>query len=203
MVKLGTDIQPRNYQGRTLSMRKANPAGPIYPDPCPNMPVERGPSDAGVGAWVPARKHKLIHDYLTASRHAWSKWPSRVFIDPFAGPGRIQVKGESLTREGGAVLAWRALAESAPFTRMIVGDLNPDRVAACEQRLEALGAMVTSFVGPAEETIDQMVASTPKGSLCMAYVDPYNLSLLSFSMLQKLAALKKVDLAINFSTMDL
>jgi three-Cys-motif partner protein len=37
----------------------------------------------------------------------------------------------------------------------------------------------------------------------MAYVDPYSLELLSFSILQELASLKKVDLAVNFCTMDL
>jgi len=48
-----------------------------------------------------------------------------------------------------------------------------------------------------------MVAAVPRGSLAMAYVDPYNLELLAFSLLEQLATLKKVDLAINFSTMDL
>jgi three-Cys-motif partner protein len=36
----------------------------------------------------------------------------------------------------------------------------------------------------------------------MAYIDPYSLELLSFTILQELAKLK-VDLAINFCTMDL
>jgi len=47
-----------------------------------------------------------------------------------------------------------------------------------------------------------MVAAVPQGALCMAYVDPYNLQALSFSILRTLATLK-IDLAINFSTMDL
>jgi three-Cys-motif partner protein len=47
-----------------------------------------------------------------------------------------------------------------------------------------------------------MVAAVPKGSLCMAYIDPYNLQYLSFSILQALAPLR-VDPAINFSIMDL
>ena len=37
----------------------------------------------------------------------------------------------------------------------------------------------------------------------MAYIDPYNLELLAFSIIQELSKLKKVDLAINFSTIDL
>jgi three-Cys-motif partner protein len=37
----------------------------------------------------------------------------------------------------------------------------------------------------------------------MAYLDPYNLELLSYSMIEALARLSSVDLVINFSTMDL
>jgi three-Cys-motif partner protein len=144
----------------------------------------------------------LLCDYLHASRHAWKKWPSRVLIDPFAGPGRIQVRDETVTREGGTVLAWRTLAEIAPFTKILVGDIKEERVRACEARLKAEDAPVQGFVGPAIETIHQMVAAVPRGSLCMAFVDPYNLRLLSYSIMKALAPLR-VDLAVNFSTMDL
>lgn len=172
------------------------------PDPCPDLVVERGPKEKGVGAWVPHDKHRLLCDYLHASRYAWKKWPSHVFIDPFSGPGRIQVEGESFTREGGAVMAWRALEAEAPFTNMLLGDLNEARANACEQRLRARGAKVTSFAGPAIETIHSIIRHVPANALCMAYIDPYNLENLSFSVLQALASLK-VDLAVNFCTMDL
>ena len=175
----------------------------ILPDPCPSLIVERGPQDKGVGSWVPQEKHRLLCEYLEGSRFAWRKWRSRVFIDPFAGPGRIQVAGETQTRDGGAVRAWRSLAQDAPFTRLFVGDLNPERVAACESRLNALGAPATAFPGPAAETVKAMVAAVPARSLCMAYLDPYNLEFLSFSVIEEIAKLANVDLAINFCTMDL
>jgi len=123
-------------------------------------------------------------------------------IDPFSGPGRIQVRGETSTREGGAVLACRALADSAPFTHIFVGDIEADRSHACAARLMAEGMPALAFVGPAAATVEEMVAAVPPGSLCVAYLDPYNLRLLSFSILRALAAVR-VDLAINFSTMDL
>lgn len=184
-------------------MRGAQIDRSIRPDPCPALIIERGPEDEGVGSWVPAHKHRLLQEYLHATRNAWKKWPSRIFIDPFSGPGRIQVRGENLTRDGGAVLAWRTLADTAPFTGMLVGDLNADRASACEQRLKAIGAPATSFSGPAVDTVSAMVATVPRGALCMAYVDPYSLELLSFSVLQELSALKNIDLAVNFCTMDL
>jgi three-Cys-motif partner protein len=171
-------------------------------DPCPALLVERGPKDKGVGIWVPEEKHRLLRAYLDATRNAWKKWPKRVYIDPFAGPGRIQVEGESKTRDGGALVAWRILADAAPFTSVLVGDLVPERASACEQRLRALGAPAVSFPGPAVETVKSMTKAVPPGALCMVFLDPYNLELLSFSLVQELAKLQ-VDLAINFSTMDL
>lgn len=176
---------------------------PPSQDPYPNLVVERGPEDKGVGTWVPNDKHRVLRHYLDATKYAWRKWPSRVFIDPFSGPGRIQVAGESFTRPGGTVVAYEALAKDAPFTKVFVGDLDAERAQANEQRLKAIGADATSFIGPADQTVKAMVSAVPQRSLCMAFLDPYNLEHLSFSILQDLSALRNVDLAINFSTMDL
>ena len=113
------------------------------------------------------------------------------------------MRGEAFTRDGGAVLAWRALAEVAPFTHVLVGDLDPIRAAACETRLSSFGAPVTSYTGEAAHTVIRMVSEVPAGGLSIAFLDQYNLELLSFSMIKALAKLRKVDLLINFSTMDL
>jgi three-Cys-motif partner protein len=184
-------------------MRSTSARAPIHPDPCPTLIVERGPEDKGVGSWVPEHKHRLLSHYLNASRGAWKQWPERIFIDPFCGPGRIQVKGESMTRDGGALVAWRTLAATAPFTRTLVGDILKERASACQQRLAALGAPAEAFPGPALATIKEMVAAVPRNSLCMAYIDPYNLELLDFDILRTLSKIKTLDLAVNFSLMDL
>lgn len=175
----------------------------IPADPCPDLPIERGPEGKGIGSWVPQDKHRFLSYYLNGSRYAWRKWPQRVFIDPFCGPGRVQVKGEAFTRDGGAVVAWRQMvASGAPFTKVLIGDLDADRVDACAARLRACGAAVEAFAGPAVDTVPQMLSHVPSGALCFAYVDPYNLQYLSFSIIEALARLK-VDIAVHFSTMDL
>lgn len=173
------------------------------PDTRPGLTIELGPQNLGVGRWVPEQKHALLGLYLEGTREAWKKWPERVFIDPFCGPGRIQVRGELFDREGGAIAAWRkSQICGMPFSKMLVGDINPERAHACAARLTDLGAPVEVFVGPAVDTIEQMVKSVPDKALCLAYIDPYNLEHLSFSIQQKLADLR-VDLVIHFSTMDL
>ncbi len=174
------------------------------PDPFPELAIERGRSQEGVGSWVPDVKHTYLAKQIEATRQARKKFPQRVFIDLFCGPGRIQVKGEMMTRHGGSLIAWQhsRLADAA-FTRCLIGDLDETRSTACAQRLQAFGAPVEAFCGPAEVTVDQVIKAVPKGALSFAYLDPYNLQYLTFSVIEKLAALEHVDFAVHFSTMDL
>ena len=149
---------------------------PIDPDPCPELLIERGPKNEGVGKWVPDEKHTLLAKLLGGTRAARAKWTQRILIDPFCGPGRIQVKGESHTRDGGALVAWRqSVAQKVPFTKVMIGDISDERVAACASRLQALSAPVQSFVGPATDTSKRMAEQVTTRALVLAYIDPYNL----------------------------
>jgi len=131
-------------------------------DTHPELAVERGGHGLGVGRWVPEEKHFYLKRYIDATREARKKFKRRVFIDPFCGPGRIQVVGESGTRDGGSVAAYRqSIASSAAFTSMLVGDIDGERVQANAQRLAALGASVQAFTGPAMQTVDAMVNAVP------------------------------------------
>lgn len=177
---------------------------PLEPDPCPGLVVERGPKDEGVGSWVPEQKHTLLAKFLGGTRAARAKWSQRVLIDPFCGPGRIQVKNEPVTRDGGAVVAWRqSVRDRVPFTQVLVADLDGERADACRQRLEALSAPVKAFVGPASETAKEMARMVPPTALVLGYVDPYNLEYLSFDIIRALGGLKRIDFVVHFSTMDL
>lgn len=177
---------------------------PIEADPCPGLVVERGPRGEGVGRWVPDEKHTLLAKLLGGTRAARAKWGEHVLVDPFCGPGRIQVKGESMTRDGGAVVAWRqSVANKTPFTKILIGDLDPERAEACRKRLEGLGAPVQAFVGPATVTSREMAKLVSPRALSLAYVDPYNLEHLSFEIVRTLGTLKHIDFVVHFSTMDL
>lgn len=173
-------------------------------DSFPELPIERGRNGEGVGIWVPEMKHTYLAKYIEGTRQARKKFPQRVFVDLFCGPGRIQVKGESITRHGGALIAWNhSKLDAASFTSCFIGDLDQSRVAACDARLKAAGATVKVFNGPADSTVFSIVDAIPKGALCLAYLDPYNLQYLTFNIIEHLATLKHVDIAVHFSTMDL
>lgn len=173
-------------------------------DPWPHLPIERGRAGEGVGRWVPDMKHTYLAKYVEGTRRAREKHRQRVFVDLFCGPGRIQVKGETMTRPGGAQVAWQHyLLDDVGFTSCFVGDLDAERASACAERLRAKGAPVTAFPGAAESTVDQVLNAIPRSALCLAYLDPYNLQYLSFNVIEKLAKLPRVDFAVHFSTMDL
>jgi three-Cys-motif partner protein len=174
-------------------------------DPCPQLPIELGPKEDGVGDWVPKEKHKYLCDWLIGTRYAWKGWQHRVLIDPFCGPGRIQVKDEAITREGGSVVAWRqSVLNQAPFTHVLVGDISETRATANSQRLAAIEAPVEHFVGAASDTVPEMIKRVPqRRCLTLAYIDPYNLEFLSFDIIQALAQLPAVDFLVHFSVYDL
>jgi three-Cys-motif partner protein len=173
-------------------------------DPFPNLPIELGRKGEGVGDWVPNQKHTFLAKYIEGTRLARRKFTNRVFVDLFCGPGRIQVKDEAFTRHNGAVIAWRhSQLGDAAFTNCFVGDIDAERVAACEARLTKFGAPVSAFVGPAEQTVDKIISKIPSSSLALAYLDPYNLEFLSFDIIRKLSRLPRIDFAVHFSTMDL
>ena len=179
---------------------------PPEPDSFPELVVERGKNNEGVGAWVAQEKHRLLSTYIDAARAAakskhFSEW---VFIDPFCGPGRIRQRNETFTRPGGSVVAWcQSKVSGTPFGKVLIGDIDQKRSEACEARLRALGAPVQRINGPAAETVLEMVKAVPPRALCLVYLDPYNLALLSYPMIEALARLPKVDFVVHFSTMDL
>jgi three-Cys-motif partner protein len=173
-------------------------------DTRPDLPVERGKRGKGVGPWVREQKHQYLAKWIEGTREMRRRWPERVYLDLFCGPGRMQVRNESGTRHGGAAIAWlHSQRGGAAFTRCIVGELLGERVDACTARLLALSAPVMALKGPAADTADAAARLVPPGALTLAYLDPYNLGYLSWSIIERLAQLQNVDFAVHWSTADL
>ena len=156
-----------------------------------------------VGDWS-IEKHHLLRRYVGASCAARRKWPKRGFIDLFCGPGRTRVKGTDVETDGGAVVAWRqAKLNLVEFTDVIIGDIDKDSLLACEKRLLALNAPVTALLGPAEQTVDEAIKRLPANGLHLAYLDPFNMEHLPFTVIEKLATFRNIDIVVHFSVMDL
>ncbi len=156
-----------------------------------------------VGEWS-LEKHELLRRYVGASWAARRAFRNRTFIDLYCGPGRARVRGTDVETDGGSVVAWReARRHGGAFNQIIVGDLDESRAAACATRLTALDAPVEMIQGSAEATVDNVLSLVPRDGLHLAYLDPFNMEHLPFSVIEKLSRYPSIDIVVHFSVMDL
>jgi three-Cys-motif partner protein len=174
------------------------------PDPADNLPVQC------VGPWV-KDKHHYVRDYIEKSSDVRRKYlgPTRdrqfaggaAFIDLFAGPGRARIFSPSGPIVDGSPLVALGHA-AAPFTQVILCERDPENVAALRARTAKYGDLVSVVPGNCHAKIDEIIALVPPYGLNLALIDPYKLGELLFPTLAKLAQFTRMDLIINFPTMD-
>lgn len=161
-----------------------------------------------VGVWA-KEKHSYLSRYLDISRAARKKFigdrkGGAVYFDVFCGTGRSRIRGTEDWIDGGAVAAWKtSLDGGAPFTDIYISDLDEARLDACATRLSRLGAPVHPIHANAVEATEKMVSAVSGFALHFAFVDPYNLETLDFRVIQAMSRLKRIDLLIHLSAMDL
>lgn len=172
------------------------------------------PGDDGLPAeevhqWS-AAKIKLLCDYVqitSATRKKFLPPQGRggaAYVDLFSGPGRILVQETGVFSEGGCVAAWvKSVAAGSPFSKVIIGDKDEVRLSAATQRLERLGAPVVALLGPAKDTAFRALQNAAGLGLNFAFLDPYSLGALDFTIITTLAKLQRIDLLVHVSQMDL
>lgn len=160
-----------------------------------------------VGPWA-KEKHTYLCRYVDVSRGARLKFigPGKAgatYIDLFCGPGRARV-GSSEFIDGSCVAAWKKSVEGgAPFSRVLIADLDQKRLEAASVRLQRAGAPVEVFYGRAVDTVGTIVNRTSEYGLHFAFLDPFNLGDLDFRIFQILAKRKRMDVIAHLSKMDL
>lgn len=157
-----------------------------------------------VGAWV-QEKHQRLRYYVDISRAARRKFHGNsTFIDLYCGPGRARIKDTSVVVPGSAVVAASEAARHAAFGKVYIGDLSATNLDHCRQRLEQerLGP-VCAFEGTAEVTAQAIARELSQSALHFAFLDPYNIQAIPFTVIQTLADLPKMDILIHFSVMDM
>jgi len=160
-----------------------------------------------VGEWA-KEKHSYLTRYIDISHGARQRFigPGKAgatYFDPFCATGRSKVRGTGEWIDGSAVAAWKAsVASGAPFTQVFISDIDQACVDACTARLKKLNAPVTAICADAVSAVPQMISGVNNLGLHLALLDPYNLEL-DFRIIQGLSALKRVDLVIHLSAMDL
>lgn len=156
-----------------------------------------------VGPWT-KEKHDYLRRLIEATAGPRSKFlppagtGGAAFIDLFAGPGRARI------RTSGEVVAGSPFAAldhaTAPFTRVVLAELDPENAAALQTRTASNAARTRIVHGDCNATIDEIVAHVPARGLNIALIDAFNLRPLSFATIGKLARVLRMDLVINFPT---
>lgn len=157
------------------------------------------------------QKHAYLCRYIDITRATRAKYigpgPGKggaTYLDLFCGAGRAKVRETGEWIEGGAVAAWRKSVEGkAPFSAMYVNDRNPDRLSGTLERLLALGAPVIAYCLEANEAANVIEPMLNPFGLHFAFLDPYNLETLNFEIFRTLANLKRMDILVHLSKMDL
>jgi len=159
-----------------------------------------------VGPWA-YDKHARIRKYVDISGPARRKYAGQsqsTFIDLFCSCGRSRIKDTQEVIDGSPVVAWlESVRCNAPFSKVLIADHNEQLLKACEARLLKHGAPVVTFFGDAQNTVDALIRQLDPHGLHFILLDPYNLESLSFGIVRKLAALKRADILMHVSAVDL
>jgi three-Cys-motif partner protein len=157
-----------------------------------------------VGEWT-FRKHKLVTDYVAASYGVRSNQSENTLIDLYCGPGRVYNRDNpTQVGDGGVIAAYKEAARRGKgvYTTVVIGDSDREALDTCEQRLLSLGANVTALYGKSVDTVDEAVRLGRRKGLKLAYLDPFDIETLPFSVIQRLARLSMLDFIIYYAQMD-
>jgi three-Cys-motif partner protein len=176
---------------------------PIKLDPIDGLVVGE------VGAWA-TEKHDRLRKYIQASHGARAKFLPPVgrggasYIELYSGAGRSLITGTNQIIDGSAVAAFKAARDSGRrFSEMHLSDLDEQNSAALAQRIKALGGAATSYVGDANIVVDQVMSAINPYGLHLAFLDPFNLAQLPFSIIEKMLRVQRMDMIIHLSLQDL
>jgi three-Cys-motif partner protein len=162
-----------------------------------------------VGPWV-SEKHDRLKKYIDAYRSVRALYlpPKGTggagYIELFSGPGRSQIKGTDTFVDGSPIVAYKAAQRSRThFSEIHLNDIDSQKASALKQRITALGGAVCIYSKPAEVAVDEIVDALNPWGLHFAFLDPYKLEVLPFSIIRKLATVRKMDMLIHVSVFDL
>jgi three-Cys-motif partner protein len=162
-----------------------------------------------VGPWA-TEKHERLRKYIDAYRGARAKFlPPRgdggaAFIDLYSGAGRSQIEGTGDFVDGSPLVAFKAARLSRTgFSDLHFNDLDQENIEALRQRLARLGGAAHYYSEPADRAVDRIIYALNPMGLHFAFLDPYNLENLPFSIIERLAKLPRMDMLIHVSIFDL
>jgi three-Cys-motif partner protein len=160
-----------------------------------------------VGAWA-KEKHERLRKYVDISRATRRKFIQGTggasYIDLYCGTGRAVIRDTNEKIDGSPLVAFKCARDGGvPFSQMHIADSTQERCHAAEKRIIKEGGLPATDVGAAEDTVRRIVARLNPYGLHFAFLDPYNLQDLPFSVIEDLSKLKRIDILMHVSAQDL
>lgn len=160
-----------------------------------------------VGSWA-KEKHERLRQYIGITREARRRFfkgrGGATYIDPYCGSGRAIIRDTGERIDGSPLVAFRSAREGGvPFSEIHIADVSEDLCRAAGKRIISGGGKATIEIGAAEETVPRIVKQLNPHGLHFAFLDPFNLHDLPFSVLAALSKLKRIDILIHVSAQDL
>jgi len=139
-------------------------------------------------------KHYFLTRYIDIFTTAMTgKWKGLHYIDLFAGAGIEKLRGSEELRWGSPMIAANA---PKAFDRLHLCELNPRKFQALQKRVTETRPDSQIVKGDANKEVHNITKEIPRGTLSLAFLDPYSLQI-DFETLRVLAA-KQADLIIFF-----
>jgi len=155
-----------------------------------------------VGAWT-REKHERLVKYVSITRDVRRKFLNRTYIELFCGPGRSLIEDRGEFIDGSPILAARTAKESSvPYAEIHLADSDSSFIDAISKRFPNDAGRVHPYIGAAEQTVDAITSCLDRYGLHFAFLDPYKLDPLPFSVIEKLAKVKRMDMLIHVSIHD-
>lgn len=160
-----------------------------------------------VGAWA-KEKHERLRRYIDISRAARRKFVEgpggASYIDLYCCSGRAIIRDSEERIDGSPLVAFKCARDcGVPFSQFYIADASEDLCGAAQRRILRSGGAPHAEVGSAEETVRRIVGRLNPHGLHFAFLDPFNLQDLPFSVIEALAPLKRIDMLIHVSAQDL
>ncbi|MGH9776281.1 MAG: three-Cys-motif partner protein TcmP [Candidatus Acidiferrales bacterium] len=151
-----------------------------------------GLKTTSIGKWA-LDKYRLVSLYSRLfSTGMKLKWPTRVYVDLYAGSGFSEIEGTNHLYWGSPLLA---LGVPDPFDKYVLCERDPASLQALRGRVIRLfpSADVRFVAGDCDERIEEIESHVPNehGVLSFCFADPFDLSI-KFSTVERLAS-RRVD----------
>lgn len=160
-----------------------------------------------VGPWA-KEKHERLRKYIDITRATRRKWArgsgGATYIDLYCGAGRAIIRGTQEKIDGSPLVAFKSASDGhVPFSEIHIADSSEESCRAAEQRLANVGCSAKIEIGNSDATVIRIARKLSPFGLHFAFLDPYNLEALPFSVIEALAKFKHIDVLIHISVHDL